>query len=160
MSMHKHVYLAGAIEYAPDEGQAWRREVSQFLTGELKMSVFDPAHRERTLLSDEEKRCFRKWKSQDRERFLPVIRRLIDADLSQILEQTSFIVVYWDQYSVQGTGTSGELTLAYLHDIPVYMVLGIPVEQTSSWVLGCATEVFVSFDQLKNFLSELYLCAQ
>lgn len=160
MAVCKQVYLAGAIEYAPDQGLFWREDVSRFLKDELKLSVFDPACRERILLSDEEKQCFRKWKTHDRERFLPVMRRLIDSDLSQILEKTSFIVVYWDQYSAQGTGTAGELTLAYLHDIPVYMVLGIPVEQTSSWVLGCATEVFVSFDQLKNFLSERYLCAQ
>jgi hypothetical protein len=51
-----------------------------------------------------------------------------------------------------GGGTHGELTVCYEHGIPVYMVLGIPRAEVSSWILGCASEVFDSFQELREFL--------
>jgi hypothetical protein len=37
--------------------------------------------------------------------------------------------------------------------VPVYLVTGRPVEQISGWILGCATEIFGSFDDLEQYLS-------
>jgi hypothetical protein len=53
-----------------------------------------------------------------------------------------------------GGGTYGELTVAYYHNIPVYMVAAKPLSQISGWILGCATEFFESFEELKEFLRE------
>jgi len=55
---------------------------------------------------------------------------------------------------IQGGGTHGELTLAYEHRMPVYLVLGMPMEKVSSWIVGCTTEVFSSFDELKQFFKQ------
>ncbi len=148
----KSVYLAGAIEFAPDEGRSWRDDMVRFLKDELGMEAFNPSRREHALLNEEEKEHFRTWKKTDPVRFKPVIKRIIDADLRQLLHKTSFIIVLWDKYSQQGTGTSGELTMACHNEIPIYMVLAEPIENTSSWILGCATEVFHSFNELKTFL--------
>ena len=154
--IEKHVYLAGAIEYAPDSGRGWRREIGAFLRDELGMPVFDPCVNEVSLLNAEENANFRHWKRHDRERFLPVIRRIIDYDIGQLLEQTQFIVCLWDEYVSRGAGTAGELTVAYLHGIPVYLVCAIPPENLSSWAAGCATEVVSDFESLKAILREHY----
>lgn len=148
------VYLAGAIEYAHDGGRAWRREIGAFLREELKLDVFDPCTNEMDLLTPEEKERFRRWKTEDPERFMATVRKIIDRDLQTLLRETSFIVCYWDEHVMRGAGTAGELTVAYWNGIPVYVVLGIPREQVSSWALGCATKVFDSWDALKDFLRQ------
>jgi hypothetical protein len=33
------------------------------------------------------------------------------------------------------------------------MVTAVPIEQISGWMLGCASEVFTSFDELKAHLA-------
>ncbi|MBX7245676.1 MAG: hypothetical protein K1X53_09255 [Candidatus Sumerlaeaceae bacterium] len=148
----KHVYLAGAIEYAPDGGKGWRKRVEAFITTHLGLRVFNPCINEVAILTPEENQHFRRWKSEDRPRFLNPIRRIIDHDLDQVLNLTHFIVCYWDEHAIRGAGTAGELTLAYRFGIPSYVVLGMPAAQVSSWTLGCATEVFGSFDELEAFL--------
>ena len=152
----KHVYLAGAIEYAPDGGKAWRRDLAAFIRTELGLAVFDPCVNEVSLLTEDEKEGFRDWKRADRAKFLPVIRRIIDYDIRQLLECTSLVVCYWDEHVSKGAGTAGELTLAYRHGIPVYLVLGISGEDLSSWAAGCATEVFASFDDLRARMLALH----
>ncbi len=144
-------YLCGAIEYSPDHGKAWRAEITLFLR-EQGHEVYDPALDEKKNLSDEEVRDFRKWKATDLARFQATIRKIIDWDLEWVGRKSDFIVAYWDEYSGRGAGTQGELTLAYSRGIPVYLVTAVPVAQISGWILGCATEVFTSFEELKHRL--------
>lgn len=148
----KHVYLAGAIEYAPGGGKEWRREIGEFLRDELNVPVFDPCRNELDLLTPEEKARFRAWKSEDPLRFASTVRKIIDHDLNNLLHHTRYVVCLWDEACTRGAGTAGELTLAYRHDVPVYMVLSMPRQEVSSWALGCAREIFESFDQLKEYL--------
>jgi hypothetical protein len=148
----KHVYLAGAIEFAPDGGRAWRREMAAFVRNELGLLCYDPCVEEISPLTPEERAAFRHWKATDRSRFLPVIRRIIDQDLDMLLHRTRFVVCLWDEHARGGAGTAGELTLAYRMGIPVYMVLAMPAAAASSWILGCATEVFTDFEALKTHL--------
>lgn len=153
---NKSVYLAGAIEFAPDGGRTWRRRIEDFLTGQLGLRVFNPCVNEVALLSPEEKQHFRHWKENDRERFLPVIRRIIDHDLDNVLNHTEFIVCYWDEHAMRGAGTAGELTVAWRQGIPVYLVAGMEQRSISSWVAGCATEIFANLDELEIFLGSRY----
>ena len=55
-----------------------------------------------------------------------------------------------DEAAARGAGTQGEITYAHRAGIPVYLVLGMPQEKISGWVLGCASEVFADFDQLRK----------
>jgi len=144
-------YLSGSIEYSPDHGKAWRAEITPFLRS-LGYQVYDPAQDEKKNLSDEEVREFRRWKTSDLPRFQRTIRKIIAWDLDWI-ERSDCVVCYWDEFAGRGAGTQGELTFAHRAGIPVYLVCGVPVEQVSGWILGCASAVLTSFNELKTVLA-------
>lgn len=148
-------YLSGAIEYAPDLGKSWRAQITPFLQA-LGHEVYDPAQDEKKNLSDEEVREFRKWKGSDLGRFQGTIRKIIAWDLDWIEKKSDYVVCYWDEAAGRGAGTQGELTLAHRAGVPVYLVLGMPVEKVSGWILGCATEVFGSVEELCDRLAARY----
>ena len=149
------VYLSGAIEYSPDHGRSWRAEVTPFLRS-LGHDVYDPAQDEKKNLSDDERRNFRAWKHSDLPRFQQTMRKIIAYDLDWIEERTDYIVAYWDEHASKGAGSQAELTLAHRKGIPVYLVTELPVEHISGWILGCASQVFGSFGELKQFLAMRY----
>jgi nucleoside 2-deoxyribosyltransferase len=149
-------YLSGAIEHASDGGRPWREEVGLFLAGELGHLVYDPAADEKKDLTEEERTHFRRWKLEDPDRFRDVVRKIIAWDLDRIETQTDYLVALWDDSSAQGGGTAAEITLAYRLGKPVYLVLGMPRDAASGWVLAAATEVFEDFGALRAFLRERF----
>ena len=149
-------YLAGAIEYAPDGGVAWRREMAAFLSGTLGHTVHDPSALAKEHLSAEELENFRHWKTADFPRFQETVRKIIRHDLQLVLEHSDYLVCRWCEGTRIGGGTHGELTLAYWHQIPVYLMCEIPVADVSSWILGCATHVYTSWDELRAALAARY----
>ncbi|HVZ18713.1 MAG TPA: hypothetical protein VG897_16470 [Terriglobales bacterium] len=148
-------YLSGSIEYSPDYGKSWRADIAPFLR-ELGHDIYDPALDEKKNLDDHEVREFRHWKTTDLLRFQQTIRKIIAWDLDWIEQKTDYIICLWDAAAARGAGTHGELTIAHRLGIPVYLVLGMPLEQVSGWILGCATEVFENFEDLKVFLARQY----
>ncbi len=148
-------YLSGSIEYAADLGVSWRAELAPFLRS-LGHEVYDPAADVRKNLTEEEVREFRSWKVTDLPRFQGTVRKIIAWDLDWIERRTDYVVCYFDQAAQRGAGTQGELTFAHRAGIPVYLVLGMPVAEISGWVLGCATEVFHNFEQLRAFVAARY----
>lgn len=150
------VYLAGAIENAPDSGKTWRSAITPFLRNELNHDLFNPCLEENHVLTPHEFRHFREWKSSDLTRFRKVVHKIIDTDLTNLIQRVNYVICLWDEYVLGGGGTPGELTTAYLHHIPVYLVAGIPVEDISSWIIGCSTKIFEDFGTLKEYLKEKY----
>ncbi len=145
-------YLSGSIEYSADFGVSWRAELKPFLQA-LGHDVYDPAADVRKNLTEEEVRDFRKWKATDLARFQATVRKIIAWDLDWIEQRTDYVICYFDAAAQRGAGTQGELTFAHRAGIPVYLVLGLPLEQVSGWILGCATQVLPDFRQLREFLS-------
>lgn len=148
-------YLSGSIEYSPDYGKSWRSQITPFVR-ELGHDVYDPALDEKKNLDEHEVKVFRQWKTTDLPRFQQTIRKIIAWDLDWIEQKSDYVVCYFDEAAGRGAGTQGELTLAHRLGVPVYVVLGMPLEKISGWILGCATEVFTDFEQLKVFLSEKF----
>lgn len=149
------VYLSGGIEYSPDKGRKWRADLAPVLR-ELGHEFYDPAEDEKKTLDADEIGQFRQWKTTDLPRFQRTIRKIIHFDLDRLEDRTDYIICLWDESATKGAGTHGELTIAVRRGIPVYMVLGMPIEKVSGWILGCSTEVFRDFDSLKNFLRKKY----
>jgi hypothetical protein len=148
-------YLSGSIEYSPDHGKAWRAALTPFLRS-LGHDVYDPAEDEKKNLTEVERHEFRGWKHSDLPRFQETIRKIIAYDLDWIEHRSDYIVAYWDEYASRGAGSQAELSLAHRRGIPVYLVTELPLGDVSGWILGCASEVFSSFGQLKQFMTERY----
>lgn len=152
-------YLSGSIEYSPDYGKSWRAEITPFVRG-FGHEVYDPALDEKKNLDDNEVREFRYWKITDLPRFQRTIRKIIAWDLDWVEHKSDYVVCFWDEAAARGAGTQGELTLAHRIGVPVYLVVGMPREKVSGWILGCASEVFGSFEELKQFLSRQFAQAE
>lgn len=150
------VYLAGAIEYAEDAGVGWRTDLTRWIAEHLGHEVFDPSRHDFQQLDAEEQAAFRVWKATADPRFHGAIRRIIDFDLHLVVNRADYIVCRWCAGTSRGGGAHGELTVAYLNRIPVYLLLETPREETSSWILGCADRVFDDWDAMRAFLLERY----
>jgi nucleoside 2-deoxyribosyltransferase len=146
-------YLSGSIEYSPDFGKSWRAQITPGLRA-LGHEVYDPAEDEQKNLTDTEVREFRSWKKTHLARFQQTVRKIIAYDLDLIEHRCDAVVCYWDDRAGRGAGTQGELTFAHRLGIPVYLICAIPVEQVSGWLLGCATEVFTSFEHFHEFANK------
>jgi len=149
-------YLAGAIEYAPDHGKAWRSEMSDFLRRSVGHTCYNPLVEEHKYLTLEESHDFRKFKSNDLNKFQETVRKLIRGDLYALETEIDYVICKWDEYAVKGGGTYGELTYAFSRNIPVYMVTTMPVISISGWILGCTTKIFKSFEELRQYLQQIY----
>ena len=129
------------------------RASDSLLRQALGHDIYDPAEDEmKNLTARRSQRSFG-GKQSDLSRFRQTIQKIIAYDLDLIEHQCDAIVCYWDQYAGRGAGTQGELTFAYRMGIPVYLICGIPVEHISGWLLGCATEVFTSFEEFNEFMN-------
>ena len=150
------VYLAGAIEHAPDKGKAWRVDLAEFLQNEFGHDSYNPHIEEPKILTAAERKQFRSLKTANLPEFQKIVRKLIRNDIKSILTEIDYIICFWDEYAEKGGGTYGELTFAFYHGIPVYMVTPMELVNISGWILGCATEFFKNFDELKEFLQDKY----
>jgi len=144
------------MEYASDGGRAWREEMRGWLEENLNHRVYDPTQVASRLLSGEELRHLPVWKVTDFDRFRKTMRLIINRDLDVMANQADYVVAFWDEAAARGGGTHAELTAAYRKGIPVYFVAGLPREQVSGWVLGCADKIFSSFEELKAYLAATY----
>lgn len=147
-------YLAGAMERAPDRGRAWRERAMSLLT-ELGHTWFHPNEEEATVVPSKVRARFDEWKADGDPEFTRLMRRIIDHDLTA-LEEADYVICYWDTHAFGSAGTPSELTFAHRWGKPVYLVLDVPRVEVSSWVLGCATRIFESFDELSDHLQREY----
>ncbi|MBN2600841.1 MAG: hypothetical protein JXR87_02490 [Candidatus Marinimicrobia bacterium] len=151
------VYLAGAIEHAPDKGKEWRADLAEFLQREFGHEVYNPHIEEPKIITEEERQKFRSLKTENLPEFQKIVRKLIRNDIKSILTEIDYVICLWDEYAEKGGGTYGELTFAFYHGIPVYMVTPMSLQEISGWILGCTTEFFKDFNELKTFLKARFL---
>jgi hypothetical protein len=148
------IYLSGSIEFAAGHGRAWRAEVTPFLR-ELGHQVYDPAADEEKNLTPEEAANFRSWKAADPGRFAGVVRKIIHWDLDLVEQRADCLICFWDENAGKGAGTQAEVTSAFRHGKPVYLVTALPRERISGWILACCTRIFHDFDELRDFMKSL-----
>ncbi len=147
-------YLSGGMEYAKNEGIDWRNDIDSWLSKNLNHIVFNPnIESEKYLAKSLSNKSFRLLKSTDIKNYIKIVRKFVVKDSKEIATRSDYIICYWDESAQRGAGTKGELTIARYFNKPVYLVTRIPKEKIPGWVLGCVTEFFDSFEQLKEFLS-------
>lgn len=150
-------YLSGGMEFAKGEGIDWRMEMHNWITGALGHIVYNPNVESDAFLAREYPNGrFRDLKNENIDRYVTLVRGLIDMDIQEIAERTDYVICNWDESAQRGAGTKGEVTMARFKGKPVYMVTTMPQADIPGWVLGCTTKVFGSFSQLKEFLLETY----
>ena len=167
-------YLAGAMENAKSLGAGWRNEITPKLV-ELGYDILNPClfepeqlkglHTSRLPESLETQNGksmtpkhwhelkYAKRSSSMYQRFTKYMRRIIRYDLSVISQETTIVVCYWTKTAAQGAGTHSELTWAFMHFIPVLIVLDRGVD-LPGWAHGCASEIYDNFDDLLEGLKE------
>lgn len=147
-------YLSGGMEYADGEGATWRRELQQWLERSLHHEVFNPTVESDRLFATTYKGIdFRKVKLEDLQQYRKIAQHLVEIDCDEIARRTDYVICYWDESAAKGAGTKGELTMAKFFGKPVYLVTSFPLHELPGWVLGCVTETFTCFEELKEFLT-------
>ena len=149
-------YLSGPIENAENDGANWRDSITPWLKNEIEHYVFNPVVETRKIVSDLTNTQFREMKETDPKKYKNLIRQIIDIDIKAVVEKTDYLIVDWNKSVFRGGGTHGEITLAYYLKKPIYLVNHVPLDDLSSWIFSCATEVFDSFDDMKIHLLSTY----
>jgi hypothetical protein len=149
-----NVYLSGGMEYANGEGVNWRREMQQWIEQHLHHTVFNPNTESDRFFNERFPGIdFRKLKFENTPRYTEIIRHLVEIDCKEIALRSDYVICYWDDGAAKGAGTKGELTMAKYFGKPVYLVTSFALHEIPGWILGCTTESFQNFEQLKQFLS-------
>jgi len=149
-------YLSGPIENAENDGANWRESITPWLKDEIKHDVFNPVLATRKIISNLTNTQFREMKDTNPKKYKNLIRQIIDIDIKAVVGETDYLIVNWNKSVFRGGGTHGEITLAYYLKKPIYLVNHVPLDDLSSWISSCATEVFDSFDDMKIHLLSTY----
>lgn len=129
--------------------------MQQWIEETLRWEVFNPNHEsDRFFRTQHSSVDFRTLKTTNPERYRRIAAQLVDIDCSEIAQRSDLVICLWDEAAMRGAGTKGELTMARYFRKPVYLVTSIPQSDIPGWVLGCTTELFVSFEELMTFLSK------
>ena len=150
------VYLSGAMEYAVDEGSGWRLDMTNWLSVNLGHDVIDPVEESRSLMLQKNSADYRTWKESDTERYRQIIRQCVERDIKAVPKEVDYIICLWNEDVFKGAGTHGEVTLAFQHNVPVYLVNQISLADLSGWIMACSSEIFNNFEDLKTFLLEKF----
>ena len=154
----RRVYLSGGMEYARSEGEDWRRKTEAWLKKELSHLSFNPNTASVRFLAKKgySNSAFRALKSRNLLEYQRIVSQIVKRDTAEIVQNASYVICNWDRSAERGAGTKGEVTIAKLARKPVYVVTRIRPENIPGWILGCTTQLFSSFDDLKLFLKRKY----
>jgi len=145
-------YLSGAMEYAEDEGEGWRKNITGWLALNLKHSVINPVEESRLIISNAGSHDYRNWKKTDLPRYKDFMNKFVLRDIDAVTKEANYIICLWNEKVFKGAGTHGEVTLAFEHSIPVYVVNQVPLTDLSGWIIACSTEIFKNIEELQLFL--------
>ena len=152
--MKTKIYLAGAMEFVPDNGAGWREKVATTLD-KCGIIYFNPCTDEGAVLkrhgytnADE----FHAGKTRSAKRWTSCMRDIARDDLLQIAS-SDFLLVYITPGL--GGGTVGELTCAkYIFNIPVIAVWHPEAtkKDISGWLQACCDKHFDNFKDAITYI--------
>ncbi len=149
-------YLSGAMENADQEGSLWRAEITTWLKEKLNHAVVDPVIETAKLVEKTKSHNYRYWKTADPNKFRKFVRLAVDNDLNSVVNKSDYLICLWNNDVISGGGTHGEVTMAYYHQKPVYLINQLNNFELSGWIMACATEIFTDLNSMKKMLIEKY----
>ena len=149
-------YLSGPIEYAENDGADWRISLTDWLKNNVGHSVFNPVEATKEITKGYPSDSFREMIISNPDEYKKLIRKIIDIDIEAVINKSDYLIVNWEKSVFRGGGTHGEITMAYYFKKPIYLVNQVPIDDLSSWIYSCSTEVFKSFNDLKSYIMKQY----
>ena len=149
-------YLSGPIENAENDGADWRISITNWLKNNLGHSVFNPVEPTQEITKGYPSDNFREMMKSNPDEYKKLIRKIIDIDIDAVINKSDYLIVNWEKSVFRGGGTHGEITMAYYFKKPIYLVNQVPIDDLSSWIYSCSTEVFHSFNDLKSYMLKKY----
>lgn len=148
------------MQFAEDLGGGWRAGISARLRDldyhPLNITEMDKAYQVKHGQlyfkddADGDVKKHLKFKSNIRQHF-------IHADLELIKQNSDAVILYYDQSVRLGAGTLGEAQVAYLHDVPLFVVSewGDDWKEVPGWLQALSTKMFPNFAHLLDYLEYL-----
>lgn len=160
-----NIYLSGGMQFAKDLGADWRIESSKRLKSmqyfPLDITELDVAYAKKfgkPILPDKSHNTSEEdillYKAQFR-------RHFIDTDTRLIEDQTDALILYYDESARRGAGTISEAQFAFTKKIPIFLVcteyesMKDLYLNTSAWLVGLTTKIFISWDDLYEYMNSL-----
>ena len=141
------------MENTKNCGADWRKEITLRLIQNLHYSVIDPFIESKKLINNHKEEEFRSWKQTNPKKYIDIIRIAIKKDLDVVVNKADYIICLWDENVFKGAGTHSEVTFAYYHGKPIYLVNKLPINDLSGWIMSCASEIVNDFESLKTLLN-------
>ena len=82
---------------------------------------------------------------------------VIYTDIELIKNDSDALIVYYDESVRKGAGTISECQVAYMYDIPIFLVSAWEDwhNEVPGWLQGLTTKIFTRFDVLYEYLAAL-----
>jgi len=152
------IYLSGGMQHADNLGADWRFETSDRIRRmgyePLDITALDKAYAAKYgqlyFPEPSDPQGVLRFKSNVRQHF-------IRADLDLITEDSDAVILYYNESVRKGAGTISEAQVAYLHDIPLFLVnaWGTNFDEVPGWLQALTTKMFATFDELYMYLAQL-----
>ncbi len=151
-----NIYLSGGMEHADDEGAGWRVAVSNELRA-IKFFPLDITALDRAYTAAHGKLYSHSGEENYIKRKANIRKHFVYTDLELIKNDSDAIILYYDESVRLGAGTISEAMVAFLHDIPVFIVSRWEKwwEEVPGWLQAVSTRIFTSFDDCIAYLSGL-----
>jgi len=150
--------LSGGMQHAANLGAGWRADLSGSLRGmdyePLDITELDMAYAKRygQLYFDAgtDVRQMLKYKANIRQHF-------IHADLELIIKDSDAVILFYDESVRKGAGTISEAQVAFLNDVPLFLVSdwGYNWKEVPGWLQALTTKMFAGFLPLLRYLDAL-----
>lgn len=155
------IYLAGGMEKAEGLGAEWREAVTPFLE-DLGLRVLNPVEFEpeqlKGLFPKRLPEGYSHWHELRHakevhliERFKKYMRRIVNYDMSVVKNESDFVLCLWNDSAASGAGTHAELTMAFLHNKPVYC---LEINSLPAWAYACCSHIRSSWEDLYALLAQ------
>lgn len=151
-----NIYLSGGMQKAVAMGAYWREKVANELKLHgyfpLDITALDKAYsKNHGKLYESKKGDDPMWRKAN------IRKHFVYTDIELIRKDTDAVILYYDESVRLGAGTISEAQVAFLHDIPLFIVCKWPdwEEELPGWLFALSTKVFTSFEDCISYMAYL-----